>query len=372
MSDEGTASPASSPHAQGQVLKAVAKTWPGFIAGAVEGRAHELIEDGRYGEAAAVVEEGMERFGPETVSQLLLAWCLYMAERYDEAIGWADRAAEEEPENADAHWLRASLLLELERRDEAVEALWAAVDLSPDDGRYYMQLAWTRHEDESFAVTRGLIEQALERAPEDVWVQYTAGRIFEHHLRHRRAQVQYERVLELEPGHVSARCDLAEVLQSRGRLSAGVRVAWETADLEDDESDPRAVYEAVLRRWSWRWFEWALRVALVLNVIDWIFPTPGLVGEVLAGAVVVGFAVGWVRAFSVLPKACRADVVGRRGHFAASALLSAVVLAGIAAVLVGEPSGLQHLGVLGALVGGYVLWIWRATGISGRAMFGGE
>jgi tetratricopeptide (TPR) repeat protein len=377
MSDEAPPSPGQSPRAQGRVLKAVAKTWPVFIAGAVEGRARKLIDDDRHEEAATVLEQGIARFGPDTVSQLLLAWCLFMAARNGDAIRWAEKAVEEEPENADAHWLRANVLFELERPDEAVQALWEAVELTPDNGRYYMQLAWARYEDEDFATTRGLVEQALERSPDDVWVRHTAGRIFDHHLRHRRAHAQYERVLELEPGNAGARCDLAEVLQSRGRLSAGVRAAWETVtdpglDRSEDETNAEEVYDATLRRWSWRWFEWALRAALLLNVIDWIVPTPGPAGAVPAGTLVAAFAAGWARSLLVLPKPCRKDLVaaGRRAHSAVASLLLALTLAGTAAMLVGELSGLQHSGVLGLIAGGYLLWFWRAARISGRRLFG--
>jgi tetratricopeptide (TPR) repeat protein len=375
MIDAAGPSESSPPRAQGRVLKAVAKTWPGFVAGAVERRARELIDEDRYDDAVAVLEKGVERYGAEAVSRLLLAWCLHLAGRQEAALEWAGRAVEEEPENADAHWLRSNVLFELERPDEAVASLWRAVELTPDNGRYHMQLAWFQYRDLEFAKTRELVEQALELAPDDAWVQHTAGRIFDHHLRHRRAQAHYVRALELEPGDAAVRADLAEVLQARGRLSSGVRVARETLDASGDE-DPYAVehYESTLRRWSWRWYERALRAALVLNIVDWIVPTPVMVGAVLSGSLVVAYGAAWVRSLVVLPRQCRRNLVGtgRRGHFVGALVRTAIVLGGIALVLHGEPNALQHLGLLALIIGGYVEWSWRAARIAGNRMFGGE
>lgn len=375
MSDAANLSDPPSPRAQGRVLKAVAKTWPGFISGAVEGRARELIEAEAYEDAAEVLDRGIERYGAESVSQLLLAWCLHMAGRQEDALVWVLRAIEEEPENADAHWLRANALFELGRPEEAAAVLWQAVELTSDNGQYYMQLAWFRYEDQEFTKTRELVELAVERAPGDAWVHHTAGRIYDHHLRHKLAQAHYERSLELAPDDLAVQCDLAELLQARGRLSSGARVAQAAAAasltaeadrIPDDAVKPLDVYEATLRRWSWRWFEWALRATLVLNVVDWIFPTPAPIGALLAGVLAVAYAVAWVRSLVVLPPQCRRDLVaaGRRGHFAGVAVGTLVVLGGVAAMLIGELSALQHLGVLGLLVAAYVGWFWRAARIS--------
>jgi len=364
-----------SPRAEGRVLKAVAKTWPGFISGAVEGRARNLIEADRYGEAAEVLEKGIGRYGAESVSQLLLAWCLHMAERPAAALTWAERAVEEDPQNADAHWMRANLLFELERPEEASRVLWEAVDLMPDDGRYYMQLAWFGYQDREFAKTRELVEQALERAPEDSWVHYTAARIYDHHLRHRLAHAHYARALELDPEEAGARGDLAEILQTRGRLSSGVRVAWEAAGDAHGSADAEAaaeLYEVTLRRWSWRWYEWALRAVLLLNVIDWISPTPVAVGGVLAGALVVVYAVAWVRSLLVLPSPCRRDLVrkGQSSVFVGALARTVLAFGGIALVLLGELNALQHLGILALIIGGYVEWYFRAAKISGKRAIG--
>lgn len=359
--------------AQGRVLNAVAKTWPGFITGAVEGRARELIEAEAYGEAADVLEKGVERYGAESVSQLLLTWCLHMAGRQEAALTWSERAIAEEPENADAHWLKANILFELERPEEAAAVLWKAVELTSDNGRYYMQLAWARYEDQEFAKTRELVELAVERAPEDSWVHHTAGKIYDHHLRHRLAQLHYERALDLDPDDTEVHCDLAELFQSRGRLSSGVRVAKdavtraaESGRVRDDAAAPDDIYDATLKRWSWRWYEWALRAALLLNIIDWIFPTRGLVGPSVAGLLVVTFTVAWVRSLAVLPKESRRDLVtaGRRGHFAGAMTRTLVVFGGVTAMLLAELNALQHLGVLALLIGAYIEWFRKAAKIS--------
>ncbi|WP_081687580.1 tetratricopeptide repeat protein [Glycomyces tenuis] len=353
--------------ARGRVLGAVARTWPGFIVNAVEARACEHIDAGRFDEAAAVLVQAVERYGPATVPQLLLAWTLNRAGRHSDAHEWAVRAVEAEPENADAHWVLANVLFELERRDEAAAALRSAVELAPDNGSHHMELAWIRYEEEDFGVTRDLVDKALELAPDDAWVQYTAGRIFDHHLRHRRAQSHYERALELDPENAEARYDLGSLLQARGRITRGVVCVHETEPAPGAEDEHEEVYTSVLLRWSWRWYEWALRAALVLNAFDWIFPTPSWFGASLAGLLLAAFAVQWARTFAALPAPCRRDMLapGRRGHFAGAAARTAAVLAGTAVVLLVELNALQHLGLLAVIVLGYVDWYRRAVRISG-------
>jgi hypothetical protein len=244
--------------------------------------------------------------------------------------------------------------------------------------------------DQEFAKTRELVEQALDRSPDDAWVQQTAGRIYDHHLRHKRAHAHYLRALELDPDDAAVRDDLAEILQTRGRLSAGVRVAWETAKAAEAvdggpgavgdaalvpgsaDRDEESLYEVTLRRWSWRWYEWALRIALLLNVIDWIFATPMPGSAVLAGLTVAAYTVVWTRSLFKLPSECRRDLVGkgRRGHFAGALARTVLVFAAMGLVLWGELSALQHLGILALILGGYVEWYWRAARISGRRVFG--
>nr|WP_255672795.1 tetratricopeptide repeat protein [Glycomyces amatae] len=292
-----------------------------------------------------------------------------MAGRPAEALERAEQAVEEEPRNADAHWMRANALLELERTDEASRVLWGAVELMPDNGRYYMQLAWVVYEHEEYAKVRKLVEQALERSPEDAWVHCTAARIYDHHLRHRLAHAHYARAFELDPDEPGVRGDLAEILQTRGRLSSGVRVAWEAADDEREADGEAALYDATLRRWSWRWYEWVLRAALMLNVIDWVAPTPVPGSAVLAGVLVAGYAIVWTRSLLALPRQCRRDLAGRgrRGFLAGALARTALVLGVIVLVLLGEPTGWQHLGVLALIAGGYAEWYFGAVRISRAA-----
>ncbi|THV42195.1 tetratricopeptide repeat protein [Glycomyces buryatensis] len=351
---------------QGRVLKAVAKTWPGVVMGAVQGRAREHIDAGRFDEAADTLAAAAERYGAESAPALLLAWTLYKAGRSEDALEWAGVAAEREPDNPDVYWLQSNTLYDLERPDEAAEVMWKAVELSPDSGSYYIELAWFQYQDREYARTVELVEKALELAPDDAQVHYTAGLIFDHHLRHKRAQEHYERALEIDPENTDARYDLAEVFQTRGRLSQGVRCVWETVPGEETETDHGSMYEVVLRRWSWRWYEWALRGALVLNVIDWIVPTPMWLGAVLAGVLIGGFGVQYARSVAALPGECRRDLVGqgRRGFFVGAIVRTVLALAAIAAVLMMELPPLQHLAVLALIIGGYADWYRGAVRIS--------
>ncbi|HLU28973.1 MAG TPA: tetratricopeptide repeat protein [Glycomyces sp.] len=357
--------------AGGRVLKAVAKSWPGFIVGAVESRTRELVESGRFAEAAEVLEEAVDQYGSGTVPPVVLAWTLFRAERPADARRWALRAIEAEPEKADAHRVLGYALLDLGRRDEALAALRRGAELSPENGVHWMELAWVRHRERRFGAARELADRALESAPDNAWVRYTAGRIFERRLRYRRAQSHYERAIELDPADARKRYGLARVLRARGRISRSAACVYEAVPAPGAEREHEEVCAATMRSWAWRWPEAALRAALVLNTVDWVFPTPPRLGLPLAGLVLAAFALAWWRAFAALPAPCRRDLFAPAGwgHFAAASARTAVVLIAVAAVLAIELTSLQHLGVCAFIVLGYVDWHHRAEEPSETGLF---
>lgn len=354
--------------ARGRVLGAVARTWPVFVTNAVKARAYEHVEAGRFDEAAVVLEEAVERYGNDTVPHLLIAWTLVKADRLESAHEWAVRAVETEPDDAQAHWLLGNILLDCERRDEAEAELRKAVELDPGNGDYHMELALVIRENADAEAVFELMDKALELSPDSTQVQFAAGRILDYRLRRRRAQSHYERAIELDPGNVEAHYALGALLQARGRISRGVAHVHEVEPAPGEEAGYEEVYTSLLLRWSWRWYEWALRSALVLDVVDWILPTPSWGGVALAAPFVTVFAVQWARTFAHLPARCRRDLftAGRRRHFAAAATRTALVLAGTVAILLMEPNGWQHLGALVVIVLGYVDWCRRAIRVSGH------
>lgn len=93
----------------------------------------ELFATGCYREARAQLLAAMARSpGPTAASAMLLAHCHANLGELAEALGWCDRALALAKSNPAHHFLRASILLELHRDEEALLALRKVLYLDPD------------------------------------------------------------------------------------------------------------------------------------------------------------------------------------------------------------------------------------------------
>lgn len=98
-------------------------------------QAANWFSEGRYSEAASLLEP-IARNGPQSAAAaILLSRCRANEARLDEALSWCERAIEADKLNMAGHYLRAAILQEQSANDEAIAALRRALFL---DDRFVM------------------------------------------------------------------------------------------------------------------------------------------------------------------------------------------------------------------------------------------
>ncbi|HVS35448.1 MAG TPA: protein kinase [Gemmataceae bacterium] len=119
-----------------QLDKAIARTPPAALASLYRNRA-KLDQEREDGEAAVHdLDEAARRApGGAAADRLLQARLLEMLGRHEDAIAAADASLAAQPDQAEAHRLRAEALLHLDRYAEAVAALGRCLDAEQKAGR---------------------------------------------------------------------------------------------------------------------------------------------------------------------------------------------------------------------------------------------
>lgn len=136
----------------------------------------------------------------ETVARLLAdAEARERAGDTDGAVGFYDRAATLEPENADVWRGKALALASAQRYAESLAVLSHGVKVAPDDDRmaglYITNLRELGHTEDAFASAQA----ALRRAPHSIWVLKAAGDTWRDRDDYAQALRLYERGLALAP-----------------------------------------------------------------------------------------------------------------------------------------------------------------------------
>jgi len=128
--------------------------------------------------------------------------------KFDLALRETQRALQQEPENADYHYLRAWILRKKDRRIEAIPAAQKALHFAPDDAHHHSLLAM-------------LYQEAQVDRP--------------------RAEEHHRQALALSPNTAVFHLHYAEFLRAEGRNEAWTEVS------EALECDPRLVWAYLLR-----------------------------------------------------------------------------------------------------------------------------
>ncbi|WP_020658447.1 tetratricopeptide repeat protein [Amycolatopsis benzoatilytica] len=139
---------------------------PGHL-DAARWRVMALATLGRFDDAEAAGQLMIDRHPDHPDPLTTMAWAEDERERYDEALGWAERALAVDPRNEWALRSRVRELWCLERYDDAMAAGLAAIELLPRGPRLLRELGWVENVREHYEESLGWFEKAREIAPRD-------------------------------------------------------------------------------------------------------------------------------------------------------------------------------------------------------------
>ena len=179
-------------------------------------KARLAAAQGRYDDAAVVLESAATTWPQDFVLRLELAWARLRAHRFVEAEAAYRAALELNAESYEARWGLADALLAQQRWDAARDAYDAMLAVRPGDFEARLGLARVLAGHGQWEAARDATS-ALLRERDDARVHALQG------LAHfwlgelREARAHYERALALAPDDEDARLGLAWVAQRRGR-----------------------------------------------------------------------------------------------------------------------------------------------------------
>lgn len=215
-----------------------AKTLLGLPEGKLRGT-HELAliaaeQEGPAAGSAAIEAGGFDLAAPENLV-LLRAYSEFeiAAKRGDRALAKTEQALEKQPESADLHQIRGTLLAHLDRSDDARAAFERSQELAPDSGRPLAGLAMMAARSGDLKRAIELFDQASAKEPLVQSYRYSAAQLELALGNTAAAEKRLRELVASAPAHAAARNDLAWILADRGEeLDYALQLAEEARRLD--------------------------------------------------------------------------------------------------------------------------------------------
>ena len=208
-------------------------------------RVYYATGQGRDGENS--VRRALD-LNPEHVPALLIMTeVLESRERHGEALTYAARALELEPENARALRLNTSLRINtgnLEGARETLSRLMAVDGQNPDTLAFAGRVQLLAYNDT--AQGEALLRQALERDADHVEALMGMTLLHRHAQDVQALEATLNRVLEINPDHLQARQTHADLILSRFGVQAGLRAYGELMEQFGQQHGVRLRYAELL------------------------------------------------------------------------------------------------------------------------------
>lgn len=266
-------------------------------------RADQLLVIGRAQAAIDLLGRHLATHPDDARALRLLAIAHTDLDRHAEALHWADRAVSVEPLVAGGWHSRATALLGLDRVDEAIAAARRAVELDPDNWveQYLLGRALVHGPNRSTEAIR-VARITIGLAPTEADAHVLLGMAYSRLGDTAAESAAYRAALALDPQNTSARNNLAVIDLREGRHDQAMR-GFRDAAANDPQNTTMhrnigtSAFSPLVKQGKWLVAIVVASTAVVVNN-----PVPYWIRAVLAGAVVLGWAVfGWVRVGRLSP-----------------------------------------------------------------------
>ncbi|MYA88051.1 MAG: tetratricopeptide repeat protein, partial [Boseongicola sp. SB0662_bin_57] len=173
---------------------------------------YALIEKGDLDAALKVGRDAAAKFPDHAAFRYLTASAYRLRREFDEALNAIDRAIDLDERRPGSIWLRANILMDLERFDEALDAAQAVLDADPDHLHSHEQimrkLASLGRPHDAGALARKLVKHA----PGNLRAMLIASRFYLDLDRFDEAMQLLQRALEIDSDNQEARLLRGQVL----------------------------------------------------------------------------------------------------------------------------------------------------------------
>ncbi len=175
-------------------------------------RAHNEAQDGRYAEAIRIYGEALRVSPQDLGAEVGIAQAYRSVHNYDEARRVLERAHREHPKSAPPLALLGDLDIELQRYDEAIANLTAALAAGPEDlpTRNRLAAAYRSKGDEANALDE--VAKIVARDPNSALAYYTRAQIYSGRNQDALALPDARKIVALQPNNPRGRMLLATIL----------------------------------------------------------------------------------------------------------------------------------------------------------------
>ena len=202
-------------------------------------KSHELIKErgdahlkrGELGEAERWYRLVLESDPQHRHALINLGFVLKEQGRFRESAEFIDRALRVASDDADAHYLRASLHQAEGSLDQAAIHLERAVTLRPAFEIAYRELVTALFRTRGAGDATRWCDHALERIPNSAELHFYRSNLYKHANATGAAIASARTALKLNPGLLAARSSLSELLASASSRERGQEIAAGYADL---------------------------------------------------------------------------------------------------------------------------------------------
>ncbi len=159
-----------------------------------------LAAEGKYDEASSEMEAGI-KLAPNDASALRdLADLDLLSKKYADAAPLYQKLLAAHPKDADLHHSLGKSLLDQRKFPEAQAEFVAAVNLKPDFGEAYWDLAVAADQNKDFALAIKALDARTQYLPELPFGYFLRATAYDHLRDHKNASVQYHKFLEMADG----------------------------------------------------------------------------------------------------------------------------------------------------------------------------
>ncbi|PSB51358.1 tetratricopeptide repeat protein [Chamaesiphon polymorphus] len=190
-------------------------------------RAWFLLQNNRFDRSEQEIRKHLSENPDDAFAHALLATCLVDLSRHSEAIKSAEQAISIEPDNGRMYWTLGCIYIRLRNGDLAEKYLLEAICLEPENPYFHAslsELCWKRSDDSklSYEKKKNFLEQGSK-----------AGR----------------KGLEIEPNHFCSRLYLIKnllALDDKNRIAEAINLAEELLSLNPESAAAHEVYAQAL------------------------------------------------------------------------------------------------------------------------------